>query len=139
MTGQPQLGTNPFFSLDATAVDVVDSLGAANTVMQFGTPFAISVTFELAGSAAPWFVSFPGTVFSVLYSFESLTGGSNLVNPGSPVALTPSVLTYDAPATTADITGGLLGVGVYQTTAVVTFPTSPLPFPARPFQDHSVG
>jgi hypothetical protein len=134
MSGNPQLGTNPFFSLDAISLDVSDATGPAATVMPFGTPFDISVTWELAGIFAVWFTSFPGIVYNVFYAFESLTNDPDdrSTNTG-PLALTPGQLIYAAPNTTASITGGTLNVGVYQATAAVTFPTSPVPFPASAF------
>src|SRR5262245_56910593 len=133
MPGNPQLGTNPFFSLDATSLDVSTATGPAATVMPFGTQFDISVTWQLAGILAVWFTSHPTDVYQVLYSFESLTNDPDDTNANTgPLPLTPSQLVYAAPDTTLTIGGGTLNVGVYQASAVVTFPTVP-PFPASAF------
>jgi hypothetical protein len=134
MPGNPQLGTNPFLSLDATSLDVTDATGPAATVMPFGTPFAISVTWQLAGIWANWFTSVPTNVYTVLYSFESLTNDPDDRNVSTgPLAFTLGQFVYAAPNTTANIAGGVLNVGLYQASAVVTFPTNPLPFPAAAF------
>lgn len=133
MPGNPQLGTNPFFSLDATSLAVSDATGPAATVMPFGTPFDISVTWQLAGIFAFFFTSFPGIVYNVLYSFESLTNDPDDRNTNTgPLPLTSGQFVYADPNTTANIAGGFLNVGVYQASAVVTFPTVP-PFPASAF------
>jgi len=134
MPGNPQLGSNIYLSLDATALDVTDATGVASTVMPFGTAFNISVTWQLAGSWANWFTSVPTNVYNVLYAFESLTNDPDdrNVNAG-PLAFTLNQLTYTTPNTTANVAGGVLNVGVYQASAIVTFPTNPLPFPASAF------
>src|SRR5262249_40396213 len=75
----------------------------------------------------------PTDVYQVLYSFESLTNDPDDTNANTgPLPLTPSQLVYAAPDTTLTIGGGTLNVGVYQASAVVTFPTVP-PFPASAF------
>lgn len=124
MPGQPQLGTNAFIGIDATAVDITDPSGESKFVIPQGTAFQIAVTWTLGGQFAEFLVGLPIN-YTVSYAF----GGIGV--PDGPAQSKPSQptvagqLTYDAPETQVTVPGTALAPGLYQTTAVVSFGGAP--------------
>jgi hypothetical protein len=124
MPGQPQLGTNPFIGIDATAIDITDPSGESKFVIPASDAFQIAVTWVLGGTFASFLVGLPIS-YTVTYSFAGIGVANGPAQSKGPQATVAGQLTYDAPETEVTVAGGTLTPGLYQTTAVVSFGGSP--------------
>jgi|SRR5579863_6770427 len=154
MAGHPQLGTNPWLSLDCTAFTVVDNQGASSFVIAQSplvpgstSIFTLGVTITFAGALAPWIMSL-AVPFTVNFYAESLTGAGGGVLIGSPnasgaptgaIQLTTATGTLVYNATAYVDANNLSAPGTYKLTALVSFSSagSPPP-PMSAFQEGPV-
>ena len=123
MPGQPQLGTNPFIGIDATAIDITDPSGESKFVIPLGTSFQIAVTWTLGGAIAAFLVGLPIS-YTVSYSFGGIGVPDGPAQSKGPQSTVAGQLTYAAPDTEITVPG-TLPKGLYQTTAVVSFGGAP--------------
>jgi hypothetical protein len=124
MPGQPQLGTNPFIGIDATAIDIKDPSGESKFVIPQGTAFQIAVTWVLDGAFAAFLVALPIS-YTVTYSFSGIGVADGPAQSKGPQPTVAGQLTYAAPDTEVTVPGTALPKGLYQTTAVVSFGGAP--------------
>ncbi len=125
MPGQPQLNSNLFIGIDATALDVIDpSGGPSNLIVQNSSQtFNVQARFELGGLFAPWLVGL-ALPYTVTYYYESLGGGPEGVLATTSANTIAGQLVYQ-PETLATIPVGTLPAGTYNLTTVVSFGGAP--------------
>jgi hypothetical protein len=123
MPGQPQLGTlTNAIGIDCTKLEVLDSGGASNLIVEKNTDFQVRARFEFAGLFANYLVSLP-IPYEVIYYYESMGGGAEGVLAKTAGKTIAGQLVYEAE--TAAI-AKLPASGTYKFTAVINFPGAPM-------------
>jgi hypothetical protein len=135
MSGQPQLGTNPFLGIDAAGIDILDSAGtpgldiiekAASTTFQLRTAFNIGGLARLAFKASniPYTVTYIGEGVGVAdVTFGTVAGPAFNSSVG---VVNGPVVEYKDANTTATVNTGGLANGVYKLVVLVSFGTWPI-------------
>jgi hypothetical protein len=123
MPGQPQLGTlTNAIGIDCTKLDVLDTGGASNLIIEKNTDFQVRARFEFAGLFANYLVSLP-IPYKVIYYYESMGGGPEGVLAEKVGKTVAGRLFYEAETTA---TAKLPDPGTYKLTVVVHFEGAPM-------------
>lgn len=116
MPGQPQLG-DPTFGIDCTKLDVLDTGGVSNLILEADTDFRVRTRFEISGFLANW-VSHWGPEYKVTYYYEGMGGAPEGTLAEVEAALIDDQLVYEDETTA---TAKLTKEGTYKLTVVVKF------------------
>ncbi|MFF4114419.1 hypothetical protein [Streptomyces sp. NPDC001714] len=126
MTGQPALGSNPAFGIDATVIHVTDNDGIPSQyVLDADKQIKVNLVFEIDGLVIP---SMNGDKYKVTYAFAPLadTPPFTTTREGSLKTALPSpTKVYQGTDTEVKIPAGTIEPGLYQLSAFVQFPANP--------------
>jgi hypothetical protein len=118
--GQPGPGSNPFITIDGTALKVIDPSGEDTNVIPAGTAFDIAMEFTIGGTFKSFLVALPLT-YTVLYTFDGRGVPDGPAQSTGAKTTTAGQFTYGDPDTKVTVPATALPAGVYELTAVVTF------------------
>jgi hypothetical protein len=118
--GQPGPGSNPFITIDGTALKVIDPSGADTNVIPAATAFDVAMEFTIGGIFKAFLVAIPLT-YTVTYTFDGRGVPDGPAQTTGPKTTTAGQFTYGDPDTKVTVPAGALGAGIYELTAVVTF------------------
>jgi hypothetical protein len=125
MTGEPQLGSNPFIGIDSTLLTITDlDAVPSGLILNSASPFQLSARWELGGSFALWIVGL-GVAYTVTYYADQVGGPGDMVLGTVPGNTAVGQLVYDSPATTLTVPPGGLAAGIYKLAASISFGGAP--------------
>jgi hypothetical protein len=118
--GQPGPGSNPFITIDGTALKVIDPSGADTNVIPVGTAFDVAMEFTIDGIFKTFLVAIPLT-YTVTYTFDGRGIPDGPAQTTGPKTTTAAKFIYGDADTKVTVPATALPQGVYELTAVVTF------------------
>ena len=137
MAGQPQLGSNGYFGIDAKHLVVSDPNGTpAETIIEHGDAFEVSITLDFKGSLCH-FILCCCLCWEIHYCFEPVCfdcdeddkdkrSGKRVISPAYcpdgknlPYVPDPGIYSFGREATLATVAGDHLEPGTYRVSAIV--------------------